>query len=330
MKRHLALFLCLILLFTLCACGTGPNPTETTVPTTATEAFTTPTEPKPAVPSSPILYRATDSQGNAVYLFGSIHIGIDSMYPLPDYVMNAYAESDTLAVEFDVLTATEDATASAQALSRMVLTDGKIRDHIPGELYDAAVAILKENHSYISLMDMYMPILWYSMIDGFTLANAGLDDTEGIDVHLLELAHKEGKPIEDIESMESQYDMLAGMSMELQTILLENAVINYNNPLTRLQYRQMCKIWANGNEDALISMIQAEDDQLPPEQLPLYEEYNEALSGKRNPVMAQYARDAMASGKTVFICVGAAHIVGPGALVEILTQDGYTLERILE
>ena len=64
------------------------------------------------------------------------------------------------------------------------------------------------------------------------------------------------------------------------------------------------------------------------EEKAVYEKYNQAMVTDRNNSMAQYAENALASGKEVFICVGAAHIVGDGAVADLLSQLGYTVERI--
>lgn len=60
----------------------------------------------------------------------------------------------------------------------------------------------------------------------------------------------------------------------------------------------------------------------------MYVEYNDAMMVQRNLAMADYAEEALASGKEVFICVGAAHVVGEGAMADLLAQRGYTVERI--
>ena len=44
--------------------------------------------------------------------------------------------------------------------------------------------------------------------------------------------------------------------------------------------------------------------------------------------MTDFAEDALASGKEVFICVGAAHIVGDGAMAQLLAQRGYTVTLV--
>ena len=60
----------------------------------------------------------------------------------------------------------------------------------------------------------------------------------------------------------------------------------------------------------------------------LYEEYNKAMIVDRNKGMTEYAEQALKSGKEIFICVGAAHVVGKGAMAEQLRDLGYTVEVI--
>ena len=60
----------------------------------------------------------------------------------------------------------------------------------------------------------------------------------------------------------------------------------------------------------------------------LYDEYTEKLITARNATMTEYAENALLSGKEVFLCVGAAHIIGEGAIAENLRQLGYTVELV--
>jgi len=43
-----------------------------------------------------------EKHGNVSYLFGSIHIGSQDMYPMSDRVIEAYQGSDELVVEIDI------------------------------------------------------------------------------------------------------------------------------------------------------------------------------------------------------------------------------------
>ena len=46
-------------------------------------------------------------------------------------------------------------------------------------------------------------------------------------------------------------------------------------------------------------------------------------------MLADFAEQALSSGKEIFICVGAAHIVGDGAVADLMSQRGYTVERVV-
>lgn len=49
-----------------------------------------------------ILLWQVKSKDNTVYLYGTIHVGKTSFYPLPDAVENAFGQSARLAVEADI------------------------------------------------------------------------------------------------------------------------------------------------------------------------------------------------------------------------------------
>ena len=128
MKRVLALIMTAVMLLSLCACGgTVPaeNPSEvtTTAPTTApATTLTTPPTTAPAKNDaiSPLHYKVNDGEGNTAWLFGSIHVGQDHFYPLPDYVTEAYENSDALAVEADMVTFHTDMEVQTQALMKLI------------------------------------------------------------------------------------------------------------------------------------------------------------------------------------------------------------------
>lgn len=339
MKKFLLWSIILALCFSFVACGeterpeTGPTE-ETTLPI--------PTEPtgetKPEKESeetsssvSPLLYKVADSDGNTLWLFGSIHVGREEFYPLPEYVTAAYEGADVLAVEFDVIAFEKDITTVMELAPRMLYTDGTtIRDHIPQELYEKAVEILKEQDAYMSQMDYMLPVIWSNDMDAKTVQMLGCDSDLGIDMYFLKRAKKEKKEILSIESGKFQLEMLIGYSEPLQIKLLEDSVAMYEDQeRAREDLNTLMDLWASGNE-AAFSQYLTESDEMTPEEATLYEEYNYAMIVSRNQTMTDYAESALKSGEEVFICVGAAHIVGDGAMAQLLAQRGYTVERITD
>lgn len=330
MKRFLAWLLVLAMCFMLAACNPDTNSKakpekDATESTSQKEADTSKNDA-----SQPLLYRVTDKSGNVLWLFGSIHVGREDYYPLPDYVLNAFHQSDSLAVELDIVAFEKDMSAQMSAILPLVYQDGTtISDHIPKELYDKCVDILKEYNSYLSGLDIYCPAFWSSMIDSLMVAELGGDVDLGIDRHLLDLANKANKEILEIESAKFQYQMMADFDDDVQIALLESSVESYEDKKkAKEDLKDMMDLWASGDEKAFAEYLAADDEDMTEEEKQSYAKYEKAMLTDRNLSMAQYARQALASGKEVFICVGAAHIVGEGAVVDLLEEQGYIVECI--
>lgn len=177
-KRLLSLLLVVFMLVTFVSCGnkatTEPTTDETEKITQTTEVTTTQApEPDPAT-AKPLLYRVTDLKGNVVWLFGSIHVGREDYYPLPRYVLKAFNDSDSLAVEADIVAFEKDMNAQMSAIAKLVYTDqSSIKENIPEDVYNDAVEILKEYDSYIPAMDYYYPAMWSSTIDSLMIEELG-------------------------------------------------------------------------------------------------------------------------------------------------------------
>ncbi len=280
---------------------------------------------------TPLLYKVTDTDGDVVWLFGSIHVATDNLYPLPDYVMDAFNASDALAVECNTLALEDDLAAAQQELMRaMMYTDGTtIADHIDKEVYDSAVAILEENDYYDAVYDGFMPILWSTNIENICVSKWGYDGDIGIDVHLMETAQAQGKEIREIESVEAQYTMLANFSPALQEMLLEQSIASYDSPMGRLSFTILANAWKSGDAETLSMLASsATTEDMSEKEIALHAEYNKAMMTDRNVLMADYAEDALQKGDDVFICVGAAHVVGNGGIADLLTERGYTVETV--
>lgn len=350
MKRYVALVLSLILIISFAACGgkskngfydglfNTDNEIQTESPSeNVTEYIPTDapaTEAPIDIPAessiTPLLYKVTDDKNNTLWLFGSIHVGMDYFYPLPEYVLDAYKNSDALAVEADMVAFSTDITAQTNAVLKLLYQDGtNIKDHLPEETYEKAVEVLTELGIYYSVLDMYMPFMWSSTIENELVYMAGYDSELGIDMFFLNDAHDTGKKILEVESAEFQYNMMANFSEELQALLLEETLLTYDNP--ELHYEDLdtlVELWTSGDEKGISEYLSAEGEFENKEEEKLYEEYNTEMVVKRNLSMADFAVDAIESGEEVFICVGAAHVVGEGGMADILAEKGYKVEIV--
>lgn len=340
LKKILALVLAVAMLFCVSACGnySGDEKTKDSTQSansnySSNEANSTGTNSNTTAQSNitPLLYKATDSKGNEVYLFGSIHIGYEEMYPLPQYVLEAYNKSDVLAVECDIVAFEEDASAAQNLFAYFVYSDlTTIEDHINPVIYEQAVEILKDNNYYGIAMDYYNAYLWSDIINSFLQEKSRYDVDYGIDRFFINSAYADRKPIDEVESVEFQYKMSASFSDGLQELLLQSAIESYQLDNYDEQVKELLDAWCKGDVDKMVSLarVDTSNPMLTAEQKRLLKEYDDKLIVKRNITMTDYAEDALSSGDTVFICVGEAHVVGDDGMVELLKQRGYTVEQI--
>lgn len=285
------------------------------------------------IASTPLLYEVTkEGTDNKIYLFGSIHVSDDRAYPLPDAVLSAYSESDYLAVEFDLIAYSNDMEKQISTLQTLLCENGQtVKDLLKSDTYDMMVSYLKENNVYNSMYDYYKPALFYSLVSNVQTDKSGLDSDKGIDMYFLKKAKEDGKEILEVESADYQYNMLASFPNELFDFMIKYS-IDYESILV-LYTKNLYELWLTGDAESLSKFIKSDSEtEYDYEGYENLEEimnnYNETLIDQRNVEMANKAEEYFNNGKDVFFVVGAAHIVGDDALVDLLTERGYSVKEV--
>lgn len=276
--------------------------------------------------SSPLLYEVTDAEGHCVYLLGTMHMGTEDMYPLGDAVEKAYRESDALAVEFDLLSIQEDMARLMQYSLALMYTDGTdIRDHISPEIYRMGLEQLGQPALVLNRM---RPIAWMTLAEEASFSRLGCSAEYAVDTWLLDRAHREGKTIFELESLDEQIDVLLSTPEDFIEYQLEQAFINPQK--ADLSVQLLITAWRQGNAVLLERLLNEEDSDalLPPELLDSYAAYTDTLLHARDERFEKKVKEYLKNGDKVFFAVGAAHIVGEGALADRLAQDGYTVREI--
>lgn len=336
-KRLSALFLSLA--FAICfsagGCGkhaegpvsrsTRPSRTAATVPSGTTAASSS--AATGGRESGPLFWEVNTKDGDGrLYVLGSIHVADDSSYPLRKPITDAFSSSDALAVEADIVTFESDLSAQIKCIKEIMYLDGTtIADHVPKEIYDGAVALLKKHNLYMQQYDYYKPVLWTSMMDNIIVGMTGLDPNKGIDRYFLDRAKKEGKEILEVESAFFQYQMLGAFSDGLQSYMLQSYVED-----TKLeeQAEELKALYADWKAGKPVGEYSKPDADLSEEETAWQLEYNQAMLIDRNRGMANKALEYLRSGQTVFFVVGAAHMTGDDGVVALLREKGCRVTQI--
>jgi uncharacterized protein YbaP (TraB family) len=107
----------------------------------------------------------------------------------------------------------------------------------------------------------------------------------------------------------------------IATKLLEKESINEE------ELDELISLWKNGKVKKLDKLLN-DVGILSKEEKELYKEYNEAMTVNRNIFMADFADKALKDEESIFICVGAAHVIGEGGMADILEKKGYKVELV--
>lgn len=320
----------------------GSDSTESQSPQSSSPESAPPEISQPAESSSetsksdsggitPAVWKAENSEGNYIYMMGTIHAANDDAKYMPDYVEQAYNYSDTLAFEVDVSDIMHDASKMVELVYKMMYLDGTtIKDHLSEETYNGLVSLLNENNLYSPLYDYYVPYFWESLLSNLVLQKTGLNSEQGIDMTFIDRAKKDGKGIYEIESLDFQMDMLSGFSDGVNEMMLKE-YLGPNAIETQVQSTKMLyEHWKKGTIDTMLLMAETFGNKSEPdEETAKYaEEYNKIMLTDRNVVMAQKAESYIDNGEKVFVLVGAMHFYGDDGILKLMTKDGYKVSLV--
>ena len=268
---------------------------------------------------TPVMYKICDDD-NCNYLLGSMHLGDNRITSLSDKVLNAYKEMDSIAVEID-------ASAGINLESLMLPTGVTIDDLISEELNQKLIDFGSKhmlfpyeqykNYKLGMISDLLATTIYMEL--GYL--------NEGVDSYFIKLANKDNKDVISFETVESQLSFFTDYSDELYSFLIETTVDNYEEE--KELARKLYNAYLEGNANKISDVLKAEEmddsDILDKKILDEYKEYNYNIYDKRNIVMSSAIEDFLAQNKNVFVTVGAAHVIGDGGIIEILTNKGYKI-----
>ncbi|MCV4234202.1 TraB/GumN family protein [Virgibacillus sp. LDC1] len=259
-----------------------------------------------------------ESNGNTVYLVGSMHIADDSFYPLRPEFEEAFAEADYLGVEIDISKAADEEQQKLIMDLGMYQDGTTLKDHVSSETYAKLGEILKQSGMQPNALDAFKPWVAETTISSLKSVKAGYDASAGIDLYFIQKAIERKVPILELETYESQLGMFDNFSKELQEKNLNTALDNFD--VLDESVNQMAEMWKTGNDEQLLEFTNSISGD---------EEYNKAMLIDRNIGMADKIDGYLKNGKNeeYFIVVGSAHYLGEHGIVKLLKDKGYTVVR---
>lgn len=259
-----------------------------------------------------------ETDENTVYLGGTVHLLRASDYPLPEEYAEAYGASDTLFFETD-LNSMGDMAVQARLLQKLSYSDGRtLKTVLNQEAYSALQAHMDGIGLPLAMMEKFKPGMIVSTLQVMEFQRIGFTP-QGVDAYFNNLAMGDGKPLGQLETIDDQIGFLSAMGEGNESEFILLSLQDLEETVEVMD--DMIAAWRTGDNDALSELFVAEMLNEAPE---IYD----SLLKRRNMNWLPQIEEMLKSAETEFVLVGAAHLVGPDGLLELLEGKGYRVSRL--
>jgi uncharacterized protein YbaP (TraB family) len=266
----------------------------------------------------PVTLWQVDGDTNSVFILGSIHLLRKSDYPIPSVIYGAYDEAEVLIMELDM---DDMDPMQTQALVRELgmIADGKsLEDEIGSRAYAKAAALADELEIPLSMLAGSKPWLAAVMVETLILTRVGFDPMQGIEMHLMTRASRDGKEILGLETERQQLEMLNGLSLAAQRDMLLQTLEDGGHIEKLLD--EIIDAWRQGDtrymEQTLLSDMSG------------YDELYDTIVVDRNRDWVRQIDRLLDDSDDYLIVVGTMHLVGKDGVPQLLKKRGHQVTQM--
>lgn len=241
-----------------------------------------------------------------------------SDFPLPREFHEAYGASEIIVFETDI-GKLKDPSTQQELISRAMYTDGStIENHLSSQTYSLLNDYCASNGIPLEAIKQFKPSIVVVTITALELAK--LDVTqEGVDTFFYELATRENKVVEGLETVEEQINFIINMGEGIEDAFVTHSIRDLKS--VKQQYEKMLEAWKKGDVKELNDFMVADIKTKTPK---VYKELIVERNENWLPMFDAYQK----TPQKEFILVGAGHLVGPDGILKALSLKGYKIKKL--
>lgn len=268
------------------------------------------------VDADPALWVIRDAD-TTIYLFGTVHLLPPGLGWFDEAVAEAFAASDELTLE--ILPMEDEAALAPMMIGLARDARGRtIRDRLTPGQHAAYVERMKAIGMPPEAMEPFEPWFVITVASVMDYARRGYTSEAGSEKVLTAAAKPAGKRITAFETPEEQIRILDSTPENEQLDGLVEWVTNAEQ--TSAMWDELVQAWAKGDPERAGALMNREMAKSPVTAKLLLEDRN------RRWVAALQQR--MSKPGTVFVAVGAGHLMGDSSVQALLKAQGIEVERI--
>lgn len=266
--------------------------------------------------ADPLLWKASKGP-RTIYLLGSIHLANQSLYPLPDKLLEAILQSDAVVLELDESVQSSD--TMQLLLQQAQLPKGQsLQSMVSPSTWKALVDNANRYGLPLDLLQHSQPWFAAQQLSLRVFIAHGLNPMFGVDLYIMSLAKEHQIPILGLETIQQQLDKLVQLGEQDADQYLQQQLDDINQAETLIT--DLMVAWKAGNADRIVELIHLDDPEFQAQYDLLLTQRNREWITTLNTYNQQYP--------TLFVVAGMAHMLGQDSVVHLLKQQDYSVQEV--
>ena len=265
------------------------------------------------------LWKAVGDKGT-VYLLGALRYGTQSMYPLPQMVMDAFGAANVLVMEADIWNEAEKERAALLKGRGRYADKDSLEAHVKPVTWGKAVEIGKKLGINKEHLGQYQPWLAAIMLTDESLKQAGY--TPDLSVEQTFMREAQGKKamlnLENVQDQIKTYEELTGLEQE--QMLLQSLQELGRAPDI---YTSTADAWKHGDAEAMEMLTRQSYDLGSELSAKLFKIFYEDRAERMTNTLKEMSSD----GQTYFVVAGSGLLVGDHGILKLLERKGFKVTQ---
>jgi uncharacterized protein len=253
---------------------------------------------------------------SSLFIMGSVHLFRPDIHWLEPETRSRFEESTMLVVEVAYLEDMDEATIRLVEERGFYPPGESLADEVGAELYERVMHHAEALGCGRREFSQLRPWLAVLVLTQLWAERHGYDAGAGVDVVFNRMADATGKPVRGLETIQDQMDVLTEDVGSDPETMLEQALVQLDNG----DYLDaLVEAWLKGDMRALEALLH--------ESMADFPEMYELLIAAPNRRWASMIEMMLGDEHSQFVVVGAAHLVGPDNLLDLLRARGIRVVR---
>ena len=261
--------------------------------------------------SQSLLYKVSGgSMNNTVYIYWTINALPQADFFLDERVTEKLDKAQKVVLEIDL----SSPTMVMEVQAAMIMQNNSIDKLLSSEDYSKIRQFFADSLLLpIDMLKQIKPL----MLSSFMLPKLIGQESASYETYFLQKAMEQGKPIGGLETVAEQIGYMDKIPLDQQATMLMESINDFNE--SRAEFRTLVETYKSRDVEKVYAKMMETSEE--------YKDFGEYLIDARNRNWIPRIVE-LANQQITFIAVGCGHLGGEKGVLNLLREQGFTVEML--